>query len=161
MNMISEIEKSNQRKSFHVLKSSLFGRYFFVDWTWGILATFTGFLFCMLNLVFGAKVKPTGNVKTGAVFLADCKFMPAFTGVSLGPFLFGGYGFSNWKHEFGHTLQNRLIGPLFFPVVGLPSFFSALRKDHDAHRELFVERWAEKLSDEFLKSVMVDTANTD
>jgi len=48
------------------------------------------------------------------------------TGVSLGWFVFWCAGESIRRHEYGHTIQSRLLGPLYLPLVGLPSALRAL-----------------------------------
>lgn len=48
-------------------------------------------------------------------------------GISLGPFIFvNGKRYDYWiqdakVHEFGHTIQSCILGPLYFFVVGIPS----------------------------------------
>lgn len=42
-------------------------------------------------------------------------------------------------HEFGHTLQSRLLGPLYLPLVGLPSVSRVVYAI--AYRELTGRRW--------------------
>lgn len=48
-------------------------------------------------------------------------------GVSLGLFYFVGKhdSFETHYHEAGHTVQNLIWGPLFLPVIGLPSIIRA------------------------------------
>lgn len=48
------------------------------------------------------------------------------TGVSLGWFVFWCTDESIRRHEYGHTIQSRLLGPLYLPLVGLPSVLRAL-----------------------------------
>ncbi len=82
--------------------------------------------------------------------------------VSLGWFVFWARGENRWfvfddstrAHEFGHTFQSRLLGPLYLPLVGAPS---AVRVAYAIlHRELrgrrwggyfdgYPERWADRL----------------
>ena len=52
------------------------------------------------------------------------------------------------KHEWGHTLQSLLLGPLYLPLVGLPSLLWAawwppLRSI--SYFRFFTERWADRL----------------
>ena len=44
-------------------------------------------------------------------------------GVSLGRYLFASV--EALHHEYGHCLQSRILGPLYLPLVGLPSFLRA------------------------------------
>ena len=53
-------------------------------------------------------------------------------------------------HEFGHTLQSLLLGPLYLIVIGIPSLswgllpvFRKLRDNKDIrYTDLFCEKWA-------------------
>jgi hypothetical protein len=67
--------------------------------------------------------------------------------VSLGLFVFWRQGENRWfvldehtrAHEYGHTFQSRWLGPLYLPLVGVPSVarvgYAIL------HRELTGRRW--------------------
>ena len=67
--------------------------------------------------------------------------------VSLGHFVFWTTGENRWflhdrhtrAHEYGHTFQSRILGPLYLPLVGVPSVLRVLYAI--AHRELTGERW--------------------
>jgi hypothetical protein len=48
------------------------------------------------------------------------------TGVSLGWFVFWCTDEAIRRHEYGHTIQSRALGPLYLPLVGLPSVLRAL-----------------------------------
>ena len=84
------------------------------------------------------------------------------TGISLGHIVFWSRENSRWHdldlrnraHELGHTKQSRLLGPLYLPVVGLPSISRAAYAL--LHRELtgrswtryydgYPENWADRL----------------
>ena len=51
-------------------------------------------------------------------------------------------------HEYGYTIQNMLLGPLYWVIVAIPSviwyhFFAGYRKNHGVpYDALFCERWA-------------------
>ena len=76
--------------------------------------------------------------------------------VSLGQFIFL---FSNYgertdtiiKHEYGHTIQSKILGPLYLIVIGLPSLiwnigFEKYRRKHNiSYYSFWTERWANKL----------------
>lgn len=76
--------------------------------------------------------------------------------VSLGMFIFV---FSNFgestdyvvRHEFGHSLQSIILGPLYLLIIGLPSiiwagFFDNYRRKHKiSYYDFYPERWANKL----------------
>jgi len=83
-------------------------------------------------------------------------------GVSLGYFIFWtrhSNRYSHLKndcrmHEYGHSIQSRILGPFYLPVVGIPSilrhFYSIrhIRKygsDWQNYYAGFPENWADKL----------------
>lgn len=79
--------------------------------------------------------------------------MPFGGGVSLGMFIF--VSNINWeqtiKHEYGHTIQSMILGPLYLLVIGLPSViwagcFNKYRQKHNvSYYSFFCEKWADKL----------------
>lgn len=80
-------------------------------------------------------------------------------GVSLGRFVYISDHFLTHKvvmHEYGHSLQSRILGPLYLFVVGLPSITQNIlgivlskgfKRDGYAKRyyQRFPEDWADKL----------------
>ena len=99
--------------------------YTFWQWTWGIIQTFTGFVVFLLfrkcphYFFHGALVTEWNR----------------WSSVSLGWFIFvADEKRHGWEdqfrreevrkvvvHEYGHTIQSLILGPLYFVVVGLPS----------------------------------------
>ena len=73
--------------------------------------------------------------------------------VSLGMFIF--VSNMNWeetvKHEYGHTIQSMILGPLYLLVIGLPSIiwagcFDKYRQKYGvSYYSLYTEAWADKL----------------
>ncbi len=69
------------------------------------------------------------------------------TAVSLGHFVFWSRRENRYfpldentrQHEFGHTFQSRLLGPLYLPLVGVPSSARVLYAV--AYREMTGRRW--------------------
>jgi len=67
--------------------------------------------------------------------------------VSLGHFVFWSRGENRWvildehtrDHEWGHSFQSRMLGPLYLPLVGLPSVTRVLYAV--LHREVTGRRW--------------------
>ena len=86
-------------------------------------------------------------------------------GLSLGPFVF----VNAWEdgtidekllvHEYGHSVQSLILGPLYLLVVGLPSVIwmkaPALRRKRHlsgiSYYSFFTERWANHLGEFALK----------
>lgn len=56
------------------------------------------------------------------------------------------------RHEYGHVIQSKKIGPLYIPLIGIPSIIGCEVEDisnHDHDYEWY-ETWANKLSYEYL-----------
>ena len=115
--------------------------YWLVQLTWGLLMTFIGAVATLFVLTF-LKGKPHKNG-----FSIITEVGGNWGGVSLGAFaLCGTYKESSpdfydetRKHEFGHSLQNLYLGPLFPFVVAIPSairywlaYYGKLNEDYYA-----------------------------
>lgn len=74
-------------------------------------------------------------------------------GMSLGKYIFvcDPMDMKLVRHEYGHTIQSELLGWLYIPVIGIPSFiwancFEGYRnKTGKSYYWLYTERWADKL----------------
>ena len=74
-------------------------------------------------------------------------------GISLGRYvLMSGYyatAYDVLAHERGHSIQSMILGPLYLPVIGLPSLLWAAwyrRTDRDvSYYRFYTERWADYL----------------
>lgn len=117
--------------------------YIIIQLTWGILQSMLGCGLLLLNIrrrhywYHGALVTEWGR--------------PG--GISLGMFVFtAGTDKHLLVHEYGHTLQSLLLGPLYLPVIGMPSLVWAslpqLRrwraKNSVPYARLYAESWANK-----------------
>ena len=55
------------------------------------------------------------------------------------------------KHEYGHTIQSRMLGPIYLLVIGAPSFLWAWlgdkyrEKNKVSYYAFYTEKWANKL----------------
>ena len=54
------------------------------------------------------------------------------------------------KHEYGHCRQSMMLGPLYLPVVGLPSllwaaFYRPKATDPNGYFRFYTEKWADRL----------------
>lgn len=84
------------------------------------------------------------------------------TGISLGHFVFWSRRSNRWHlmdarnraHELGHAKQSALLGPLYLPVVGVPSsaravyallFREVTGRRWDRYYDGYPERWADRL----------------
>ena len=81
-------------------------------------------------------------------------------GISLGNYIFVPYKNVNpntyqvqqyIKHEYGHCIQSKYLGPLYLFVIGIPSFiwancFNKYRTKHNkSYYWFYTEKWADKL----------------
>lgn len=74
---------------------------------------------------------------TGSVTLGDCIFLsPKATDTTI-------------RHEYGHTRQSLILGPLYLIIIGLPSIiWAACHKTIAPDRnyyDFYTEHWANKL----------------
>lgn len=80
--------------------------------------------------------------------------------VTLGNYVFVGLNSEyrkTVKHELGHTIQSKILGPLYLIVIGIPSItycglrriFSSLRKKN--YYDFYTEKWANNLSEKHIK----------
>ncbi len=119
--------------------------YWALQLSWGILQTVLGFLLFLKN------IKRRHYVHRGAVFTE----WEQGGGISLGLFVFVKPNAEARliSHEYGHTLQSLILGPLYLLVIGLPSFiwanlpyFRRMRKEKSiSYYSLYCERWADVL----------------
>lgn len=79
-------------------------------------------------------------------------------GISLGMFIFTPDREEEWCrqmviHEYGHTWQSLMLGPLYLLVVGLPSILwerlewcrTQRKEKHISYSWFYTERWADRL----------------
>lgn len=80
--------------------------------------------------------------------------------VTLGNYVFVGLNSEyrkTVKHELGHTIQSKILGPLYLIVIGIPSItycglrriFPLLRKKN--YYDFYTEKWANNLSEKYIK----------
>jgi RHS repeat-associated protein len=56
-----------------------------------------------------------------------------------------------FRHEYGHTLQSRIIGPMYLIHVGVPSFIGSLIQNEAGHSREWYETHANRLSLRYLQ----------
>lgn len=80
--------------------------------------------------------------------------------ITLGNYIFVGLNSEyrkTVKHELGHTIQSKILGPLYLIVIGVPSItycglrrlFPSLRKKN--YYDFYTEKWANNLSEKYIK----------
>lgn len=106
------------------------------------------------------KIRKTEVLKTRLFFST-----PAF-GISLGSFVFYSdienqfvkIKVNNKQHEFGHTIQSMIFGPLYIVVIGLPSiarviysliYFKRHKRIWQHYYDGYPENWADTLGSRY------------
>jgi len=106
--------------------------YVVIQWTWGILQSLLG-LFLLAKYRYCKRTHYHGSI---------CVYHNGkFGGVSLGMFIFvNGTRDEQWirattVHEYGHTIQSLILGPLYMFVIGMPSMVWCNSKKFISQRE--------------------------
>lgn len=136
-----------------------------IYWTWCLPQSLLGALVYGFVKLVDRDIEEF-RYKTGAWIVRTEKLG---AGVSLGYFIFSydyedaqeskGLPYSQWhkdaqermdRHEWGHTLQGFLLGPLYLFVIGIPSFvwasfYKKYRKENNvSYYSFYPEKWADK-----------------
>lgn len=118
-------------------------------WTWCLPQTLLGLIVKVVTK--GYKLR---NYKNANIYVSN---IASGSAVSLGKYILcSAYSTRNAKtiqHEYGHFLQSLMLGWLYLPIVGLPSFIwansSLLAKYRVKHKisyySKYPENWADKL----------------
>lgn len=131
--------------------------YCLCQWTWGLPQSLLGLVVLLLNWnrphfrYHGAIVTCWSN--SGGLGVGMFVFLPPTEDGDLPcslPLL---------VHEYGHTIQSLFLGPLFLPLVGLPSFLwcnlKPLRRLRQrkklSYYAVYPENWANSLGERVLK----------
>ena len=119
--------------------------FYFIQFTWGLTVNLVGLLAFLCCRIRFSGIRFRNSIVT-------C--LPGnHGGLSLGIFIFLSVpnvseNSGLCAHEYGHTVQCLFLGPLYWPVIALPSviwrcFFSGYRKKHHIpYDSLYCERWA-------------------
>ena len=130
------------QKIWKVLK----GTFFFI---WGLPQNFVGGI---MYLALARKAKSKTRYKDSFVLQMDKNIGAVSLGMFI--FLFSDYGSDTKEitmHEYGHSIQSKILGPLYLLVIGLPSIiwaglFEKYRTKHKiSYYSFFTEKWANKL----------------
>ena len=117
--------------------------------TWGILQSTIGLLVFLVNIgcphcIYRGSLMTEWKRQDG-VSLGLFAFVPKTYNEGLNEHL--------RRHEYGHCVQSMILGPLYLPVIGLPSLgwnvmpiFQRYRKRQKVNYEQFyTEAWANRL----------------
>lgn len=112
---------------------------------WQILQNIIGVVMWLYFKIRG-DVRVVVNNKYSKVYTSE--YMSG--GISLGCFAFVGCYYSNTeevrRHEQGHMVDSKIMGPLYLLIVGLPSILNAAFGFTKCYYDFFCERWANKHS---------------
>ena len=108
------------RGTLRILKTAL---WFLLQFTWGIVQNAAGLFIFLFLVMFGGRRptvfrlsavtpwRPEGCMSLGVfIFLGSCARGPD------DPLVI---------HEYGHSVQSVLLGPLYLPIIGIPSLILA------------------------------------
>lgn len=125
--------------------------YYALQWTWGLPQNIAGLLCMLIASTRGGGLR---RYRCRGAVVAE---WDRYDSMSLGMFIL----FGHWRgadsdrvlaHEFGHTIQSIILGPLYLPVIGLPSLlwasvpaFSKLRRKRSlSYYSFYTEKWADR-----------------
>lgn len=103
--------------------------YYIGQWTWGLLQNIVG-LWLFLFIKKTEIRRYYGAVQI--LYSAQSKVI-SFDSFAVGMFIFMPANTSSkihdrvLAHEYGHTVQSLIFGPLYFPLIGVPSAIWALK----------------------------------
>lgn len=134
-----------------------------IQWTWGILQTLIG------AIVFLCVCSNRHKYINGVVVTE----IPGHWGaIAIGMFVFvDSLPESNIDdyftiiHEYGHTVQSLILGPVWLLVIGLPSLLWAgfgdnYRRTHGvSYYDFYTEKWANILGKKYIKGGNADGDN--
>ncbi len=122
--------------------------FYFIQWTWGLPVNAVGGLAFLICKMRGNRTEKFENA-----YITYLNWNAG--GLSLGLFLFIKDDFWNrsWIydtriHEYGHTWQCLVLGPFYWPVIGLPSaiwyhgFEGYRRRKNISYYAFYPEKWA-------------------
>ena len=119
-----------------------------VQCTWGIIQSILGLL------LFLSGIREKHFLYRGCIVTLWNREV----NVSLGLFVFVQTK-DNIEHEYGHCLQSLLLGPLYLPVIGIPSFLwcnlnsaqKYRRENHRSYYWFYTERLANSMAESVTK----------
>lgn len=120
---------------------------YLAQWTWGVIQNLLGLV------LFLFLARRNHRVFHGAVITT----WKLGSSCSLGMFIFTARPYDSFtlKHEYGHTIQSLILGPLWLFVIGLPSLiwcgcFAKYREKHKvSYYSFYTEAWANKLGEKY------------
>ncbi len=139
--------------------------YRLVQWTWGILQTLIGAVIFLIyrknpHFEYHGAIATVWHGQRGSVSLGMFVFLESYHEKAETP-----QEQKLLRHEYGHTIQSLLLGPLYLLIIGLPSLiwagcFSKYRSRRKVSYDRFYpENWANKLGTKIAKEKRRNTAS--
>lgn len=153
--------KPREKSFLHTLQNILFS---IVQWTWGLPVNLVGGIaYFICTVILKRRHQKFGH--------ARIVYLPWKSGgLSMGLFIFvkDNASTEEWTyntriHEYGHTWQCLLLGPLYYLVVALPSviwcncFAGYRKKNNVSYYKLYCEAWANAWGQKASGLKMIDT----
>lgn len=123
----------------------------FILFVWQLPQTLVAMLI-MAYLRYIKGWKPLPKNQAGVNFF----YFPYFPGgIALGEYIFlSSTDYNSIRHEYGHVLQSRILGPLYLLLIGIPSLIHAAihkeicsKKHPQSYYHFYTEKWADILGD--------------
>jgi len=145
--------------------------YNLLQWTWGLPQTLIGALIFLMNRkqphysYHGSRVtvwKSKSSLSMGAfVFVTDDPFF--YYDGKRAEYTCEAFRNMLLVHEYGHTLQSLIFGPLYLLAVGVPSVAWSFwppcvkkrEREHISYFSVYPERWANRLGERFTKDASI------
>lgn len=127
--------------------------------TWGIAQTFLGLLLFVIHRksrhywYHGACITEWGRKTSVSLGLFVFVAAPSFSKRRRGRTGAESYFNRLLVHEYGHTIQSLILGPLYLVVIGIPSVMwcylaaEKRRREHISYSAFFSESWANRLGE--------------
>jgi len=134
----------------------IYAAFIVLQWSWGIVQNLVGLIIFLMNIrqrhsYYKGTIVTTWNNEEYCMGMGMFIFMSRQC--ADGP---GKESFERLKiHEYGHTVQSVLLGPLYLIVIGIPSclwarlpVFKQYRKNHNiSYYSFYPEKWANYLGE--------------
>lgn len=115
----------------------------FMLYLWQLPQNLVGLI---VRLIFIGEVRHT----VAGIQFWHCKSFPG--GISLGNMVMIGSKYElTVRHEYGHQIQSKILGPLYLLVIGIPSLIWAwlygpvIKDTRNGYYRFYTEKWADKL----------------
>lgn len=132
---------------------------FIIDWVWQLPQNLLGLCW---KYITKNRITSVINNEDIKCVRAVCYLLKRYSGaVTLGKYMFVSERFTNIesvvRHECGHVVQSRMLGPLYLLVIGLPSILHAwmngylgcCKSSPDGYYHFYTERWANRIMDRY------------